>query len=54
MVAVNATYNKYKVKVDNASSEIWVSVNSITSLTREKEKKRMKVSGMWKYVFIDG
>ena len=54
VVAVNAAYNKYKVKVDNTSSEIWVSVNTITSLTREKEKKRMKVSGMWKYVFIAG
>lgn len=46
VVAVNAAYNKYKVKVDNTPSEIWVSVSSITSLTREKENKRIKVSGM--------
>ena len=54
VVAVNVAYNKYKVKVDNASREIWVSINSIASLTRAKEKKRMKVSSMWKYVFIAG
>ena len=46
VIAVNAAYNKYKVKVDNGPGEMWVSVSSITSLTRQKENKRMKSSGM--------
>jgi co-chaperonin GroES (HSP10) len=49
VVAVNPAYNKYKVKMDNTPTEIWVSVSLITSLTREKENKRMKVSGMLNY-----
>ena len=47
VVAVNPAYNKYKVKVDNIPTEVWVSVCSITSLTRQKENKRVKASGMF-------
>ena len=46
VVAANVAFNKYKVKLDNSPNEMWVSVNSLTSLTRKKEKNREKVSGM--------
>ena len=47
VVAVNATFNKYKVKVDNCPSTTRVSVTTLTSLTRDKERKGVKVSGMY-------
>ena len=45
VVAVNVSCNRYKVRLDNSPSPVWVSVSALTSLTRDIEWKREKVQG---------